>query len=90
MTGIGRLSIVFDTLECATNLIYELLEHLASGLLVKLEPSCDNVEFRDEAEDGIDVEIVEGGERVDFLPYEVVNTSFPGKNVSEIQDSLKL
>ena len=37
------LSIIFDTFECAANLVNKTLEHLTAGLLVELVPSCHDV-----------------------------------------------
>ena len=63
------LSVILDTLECASYFIHKLLEHLASGLLIEPEPSCDDVHLRDEAEDGVNVEIVECGQRIYLFPF---------------------
>ena len=70
--------LVFHAFECASDLVYEADEHLAAGLLVEGEPSSDDVQPRDEAEDGLKVEVVECGDLKDLVPHQGVQTTLAG------------
>ena len=86
----GPLSIILDTFECAANFVNKTLEHFASGLLIKLVPSCDYIHLGNETKDCVNLKLVECGQITDLVPHQVVNSSLSCQDVSCIENAFKV
>ena len=81
----------FETIPVTVpHFLDELVEEFAPGLLVQRQPAVHDVELGNVAENGRDVEVVEGRQRVNLGPEDVVQSPFAGQQIFLPEDERHL